>query len=549
MLRRNPDELQAFHGTRLENILPIAENGFDSRRRSGQVYGVGEYFAKEPQVSVGYCNGGDYMLVCSLWLGRESADQKNRNGDHIWVPQCRYYVVSEPTQALPRFIVRFRTASIPPHCHELDRTLALPSYDTKQQGEAHAVPSNPPCDMEAEVTDFLWIGYLHDHISDEALKADICKFLSANADGCWHPPEPCEEERNSSVQIIKGMGKYKIAHVFLRKAITRDLVSLMSTAVFTEGGVERMICVTDGHGSRTSRCPHATAGYCRGHNLRFTNPCWCRHDERPAYVHHSLKEIGLETAKGEELSSKFMTSAPFHDGCPRIVKIHAIKNTRQAQLFSQYRLYLAKKNGEEPPVRELYHGTNCNILETIYMHGLHPPSDCQASERCPVSGGKGLSTSICSNTCEFCTDRHAWNKCHMYGLGIYLADIAQKSHRYVSQPSVKLGRRSYCMVVCSVLGRAFEVAGHLKVGDAMHDTTSIRSLAAHGLDSFLEPCSSDAQNSSEGGYSAVELHDLLFIKGLGSSCRPGLSVFNSEYIAFHPHQCLPKYQITYEMDA
>merc|ERR1719203_2434352 len=36
----------------------------------------------------------------------------------------------------------------------------------------------------------------------------------------------------------------------------------------------------------------------------------------------------------------------------------------------------------------------------------------------------------------------------------------------------------------------------------------------------------------------AEKSDLLFVKGLGSAVRPGWSVVNSEYIAFHPHQCL-----------
>merc|ERR1712125_103367 len=45
----------------------------------------------------------------------------------------------------------------------------------------------------------------------------------------------------------------------------------------------------------------------------------------------------------------------------------------------------------------------------------------------------------------------------------------------------------------------------------------------------------------------AEKSDLLFVKGLGSAVRPGFSVVNSEYIAFHPHQCLPKYEIEYEL--
>jgi len=46
---------------------------------------------------------------------------------------------------------------------------------------------------------------------------------------------------------------------------------------------------------------------------------------------------------------------------------------------------------------------------------------------------------------------------------------------------------------------------------------------------------------------AAEKSDLLYIKGLGDRVRPGYSVVNSEYIAFHPHQCLPMYEIEYEL--
>jgi len=47
----------------------------------------------------------------------------------------------------------------------------------------------------------------------------------------------------------------------------------------------------------------------------------------------------------------------------------------------------------------------------------------------------------------------------------------------------------------------------------------------------------------------AEKSDLLFVKGLGTNSRPGSSVVNSEFIAFHPHQCLPKYEVVYEMES
>merc|ERR1712184_45260 len=191
---------------------------------------------------------------------------------------------------------------------------------------------------------------------------------------------------------------------------------------------------------------------------------------------------------GNEIMEKFMKTSPFHDGQPRIVTIKAIINESLARCHEGYRQYLATKHGEEPVVRELYHGTNNNILDVLYTHGLQPPSDVNASDACPVSGGKGLCTTLCNNTCRYCTDKHEWNRCHMFGLGIYLADMAQKSHRYCSQPEMRGGRRRFRVIVCSVLGRAFKIEGHLKCAEAMHDVPQVRALDAEELDRMIEPC-------------------------------------------------------------
>lgn len=182
----------------------------------------------------------------------------------------------------------------------------------------------------------------------------------------------------------------------------------------------------------------------------------------------------------------------------------------------------------------------------------------------------------------------------MYGLGIYLGDMSQKSNRYTSQP--KAG--SYRMIVCSVLGKSYEIDGHLKGGQCMHDVHDVRSLTVDDMDEMIEVCQpcraaesgigvnivgSDgsswgravaqerdcwrlstgriAKKDTEGTRwnwcpdkvsfdamaTAPEKSDLLFVKGLGSRTRVGYSVVNSEYIAFHPHQCLPLYEIEYRL--
>merc|ERR1712070_1091443 len=171
-------------------------------------------------------------------------------------------------------------------------------------------------------------------------------------------------------------------------------------------------------------------------------------------------------------------------------------NETLSRCHEQYRSYLSNKHKEEPCVRELYHGTNNKILDVLYTHGLQPPSDVNASDSCPKSGGKGLCTSLCNNDCKYCTEKHDWSKCHMYGLGIYLADMAQKSHRYVSQPEVVGHRRRFRMIICSVLGRPFKIEGHLKCADAMHDVPTVRSLSADEVGAMIEPCVRPCQADS-----------------------------------------------------
>merc|ERR1712013_655825 len=174
---------------------------------------------------------------------------------------------------------------------------------------------------------------------------------------------------------------------------------------------------------------------------------------------------------------------------PRVVGINQIRNDTLAKCHETYRQWLTDKHGEEPAVQELYHGTNNNITDLLYTHGLQPPSDMEPAEDCPVSGGKGLCTSLCNNTCRYCTRKHEWSRCHMYGLGIYLADMAQKSHRYVSQPKANGSNGlSYRMIVCSVLGKSFEIEGHLKGKAAMHDVVNVRALTEDLTDDMIERC-------------------------------------------------------------
>lgn len=590
-LRREPSKLEGYHGTMPENILSICSNGFDASRRAGQVYGAGEYFAKNPHVSVGYCRGGEYMLVCGLSLGHESSTPDNLDGDHIWVSENGYYVIKQPNQVLIQFIVKFTSSrnhyGAPRISETLERLLSTP-YSTKPPEERKPLPRPRPCQMSLPEATALWIGLMPKHVPEETLKRAVSSLLKTHA-----PTYPFEK-----IQIVST--HFSKAHVHLQRPMPKSVVLSLNTKDMHIGDEIIRVCVDNYHGGPAQQCPKTIAGFCRGRNLRFTCPCWCQHNQpSTAHARFSLQQIDLDGAKGDEIVSRFMASSPFHNGYPRVVGIKQIKNDILSKRHQEYRDYLANKHGEEPTTQELYHGTNCNILDIIYKDGIKPPSDMKADERCPISGGKGLCTSLCNNDCEFCTEQHGWDRCHMYGLGIYLADMAQKSHRYVSQPKSVGCASRYRMIVCSVIGKSYELEGYLKDGDGFHNVTDVRSLTQDDVDAMITPCgrckrpsygvgasiasvggerwgrvvaeedncwrlhtgriakkasedvkwiwTQDAELSAEAIETAPDKSDLLYVKGLGPRCKHGLSVVHSEYIAFHPYQCLPLYEIEYEM--
>jgi len=538
-LGRDPDELKGFHGSAEQNMLSIMSNGFDSSRRCGQAFGAGEYFAKNPTVSVMYCRGGRFMLVCRLVLGNQSTDTNLQDGDHIWVDCCKYYVIAAPDQVLPLYLVRWaddgdKNKEPTTTNEELLAVLKAPGgWSSIAKVVKTEVPKNRPCYMTAEQTDALWVGYLRPDLDDDQLERDLKAFLAAN------------DVKHTRLQVVRG--KYTQAKVRLENSLTRKAVQHLNRAAFIESGVERTVTVDDAHGSTGQKCPRSVARYCRGRNLRFVDPCWCAHEMSPtADAAYHMETLDLHSAKGDEICSKFLSSAPFHNGNPKVIALHSIQNHHLQQLHEFYRAYLRDKNGEESKSVDLYHGTNNNIHDEVFTHGLFPPSDTMPGATCPKSGGIGLSTSLCDNTCRHCVEKHEWNKCHMFGLGIYLGDLAQKSHRYVSQPEVRDGKAVYRMILCSVLmGQPLQLEAHLAKPDAMHDMQSLRACYPGDLDRAVE-----FETSAKKSWPPklpVEQHDLLFVKGLQGCCRPGSSVFNSEYISFHPYQCLPRYEIVYTM--
>jgi hypothetical protein len=125
----------------------------------------------------------------------------------------------------------------------------------------------------------------------------------------------------------------------------------------------------------------------------------------------------------------------------------------------------------------------------------------------------------------------------MYGSGVYLADLAQKSHRFVREPEHDdEGRQVYRLLLCRVcLGSPYLIEGNLRQPDGMHSTCWCQDPRKH-----LETVAQD--------WNIAHGHDAYYVKGLSGAQQPGLGVHNSEYIVFHPFQVLPLYVVSYLLD-
>jgi len=179
---------------------------------------------------------------------------------------------------------------------------------------------------------------------------------------------------------------------------------------------------------------------------------------------------------------------------------------------------------------ELWHGTDCTIIPELLRHGLQPPADSQASEDCERSGGKHLGTTLCGTTCEHCCEPHVWDRCHMYGLGVYLADLVAKSHLYV-RPK----KNVYSLLRCRVsLGNPYCIRSDKKRRASLHNFCKCEDPRREIKDT-VQPWSPGA------GY------DCFFVQGFPEATR-GLGARCNEYIVFHPFLILPLYLVEYTLD-
>jgi len=242
---------------------------------------------------------------------------------------------------------------------------------------------------------------------------------------------------------------------------------------------------------------------------------------------YSTEVLERGTAKFDEIETEMRRSM-----AAQIVSIHRITNPQLESIFNDRKEFLRKKQ-DFVVEKELWHGTNCEALPTLLTHGLQPPSDTLPSDECPFSGGKGLSTTLCGTDCPHCREPHVWNKCHMYGLGVYMADVAMKSHRYVRASRITPQGKIHSMLRCRVaLGSPYLIEGDLLTPDGMHDMCWCQD-PGEALESMAEE------------WDIAKGHDCYYVRGRAGREKAGRGVYNSEYIIFQPYQILPLYRVDY----
>ncbi len=271
---------------------------------------------------------------------------------------------------------------------------------------------------------------------------------------------------------------------------------------------------------KSRACPYDVTGYCRSYNLKFhPNKCKMAKYHKNTITKSNTPTITPVDANGGVFATLQADFVAHFKKMKKQVTVTQIRRIENPQLKTYYNAM--NRGNEQENIQKLYHGTSEAILAEIYSKGFMLPADFEPSPQCPISGKAKVA--LCTADCTFCTKKHVWDQnapCHMYGLGLYFANDAEKSDHYVSDrnwnKTNKVGKK---MLLCEVnLGRVFTIQTHLKKQDEYHDSI----VAPNG-------------------------YDTIHAVGLGSGHKRGFSVNRDEFIVFNPHRALPKYEFTYNI--
>lgn len=229
------------------------------------------------------------------------------------------------------------------------------------------------------------------------------------------------------------------------------------------------------------RCPNETGGryYCRSWNLKFLKPCTHIHLYRSSYDQECDSKKATQLVTLDPNGSTFTAVktdflASWKVGTkPTVTMIQQIKSAKMDHYFE-----MAEESLKVRLVQKLYHGTCEANFQRILDEGLQLPSDYEVNPNCPRCGAlhQKVNTSTCPASCDYCAGdnavQHKWKRCHMFGLGIYFADLSSKSDIYVRDAKGnKSDKGKKILVVEVALGDTHKIMA-LNSESELHDLTA-----------------------------------------------------------------------------
>eukprot|EP01060_Flectonema_neradi_P015471 TRINITY_DN2208_c1_g1_i1.p1 TRINITY_DN2208_c1_g1~~TRINITY_DN2208_c1_g1_i1.p1 ORF type:complete len:1022 (+),score=189.80 TRINITY_DN2208_c1_g1_i1:59-3124(+) len=431
-------EVNGLHGTAEKNIISIAQEGFDTGRRSGQAYGAGEYFANTIGVPSSYTKGGAFVFICDVLVRDKSShyNASDKDHDHSFVPEYGYIIVKNRdgwVQALPRYLVQVRKGTETSKYFPLRRVLARDDKDalletdpdlknkkvppsetgiptpspsptptvSQSDEEEPGLSSTSVSEAESEVSPDEHIekfSEVQPFASDVGMFNSTTRYLHVSG-------IISEEEVKLVTKLIKSKtgrdidslhyvdGEY--SELYIRTSAPISLLNFASLNYFGGLGLEgtkTIIRFDDAaFGNDWSSWRLCKKSDCRGKSLLGVGGCCRVHEDLPA-VNPTVKVNGrmifqkLErnTATYFDIIGRLNTGTII-DSC---IAIHC-----KSELPS-------KPTGDW---KDLWcsAGTTLEDATQMVQEGFHFGSDRLSSSKCPIS--KGFRSAICPNDCKHCT--------------------------------------------------------------------------------------------------------------------------------------------------
>eukprot|EP01156_Anaeramoeba_ignava_P022229 Anaeramoba_ignava/c20405_g1_i1.p2 GENE.c20405_g1_i1~~c20405_g1_i1.p2 ORF type:complete len:141 (+),score=19.73 c20405_g1_i1:838-1260(+) len=90
--------LWGFHGTSKDAVDGICRNGFLENKQLRNLYGKGTYFARSPDVSIGYCDDSHNIFLCRLCMTKDG---------YIYNENLQYYIIPDVKKLRPYALIKF----------------------------------------------------------------------------------------------------------------------------------------------------------------------------------------------------------------------------------------------------------------------------------------------------------------------------------------------------------------------------------------------------------------------------------------------------------